>query len=517
MSFLIGVDIGTTGIKAGLFDEEGTLVADAYHETALHYPAPGAVEQDPEDFYVVSCRTIREAIDKAGVDPSAVAGIGFCGQMAGIIGIDRHYRAVTRYDSWLDGRCGKYVDSIRDKFEDEIIKTVGMPVTISHAPKMLWWKNERPNVFREIYKFIQPAGYVAGRLCGLKGDDAFIDYTYLHFSGVSDALSKTWSERLCRLLDLPIEKLPKIVKPWEIIGELTPDGAEDCGLVPGIPVVAGAGDQAAGYLGAGLVEPGLLVDVAGTAACLTCCVDRYEPDTENRTLLFPRGVQENLWFPHAYVAGGGLCLRWFRDEFALWEREEAKRLNSSVYGLLDEGADKVAPGSERLFFIPHLGGRAYPSNSAVRGQWFGLSWNHGRFHLYRAVLESIAYEYRYYLTIMQRLFPDIEFKEIRVIGGGSRSPLWNQIKADVLGIRYITLNREEVAVLGSALLAGFGAKVFINLNEKAMACIKPVREFIPHESVHYMYQKYADFYIQLTSATDPCYDKLDNLSEAGSE
>ena len=176
--------------------------------------------------------------------------------------------------------------------------------------------HERPDVFARICKFVQPGGYVAGRMAGLKGDEAFLDYTYLHFSGFADTEKATWSPELCGLFDVPMEKLPRIVAPWEIIGKVTPAVARECGLRAGTPIAAGAGDQTSCMLGAAMVEPGLIFDVAGTASVFAVCVDRFVPDLTYKTVFTARLVPSDQWYALAYVNGGGLNLRWFRDEWA---------------------------------------------------------------------------------------------------------------------------------------------------------------------------------------------------------
>ncbi|MFQ5835473.1 MAG: FGGY family carbohydrate kinase, partial [bacterium] len=182
-SYLIGVDIGTAGTKAAIFDTEGRMVADAYEESKLRYPKPGWVEQDQEDFYRSAANTIRRAINKSNIHPRDVAAIAFDGQMAGIGGIDFQWKPVTHYDSWLDTRCQPYIEFMKERSPDLVLKKTGSAPSYSHGPKILWWKNENKEVFHRISKFIVPAGYVAGKMVGLEGDDAFIDHTYLVFGG----------------------------------------------------------------------------------------------------------------------------------------------------------------------------------------------------------------------------------------------------------------------------------------------------------------------------------------------
>lgn len=509
-SYLIGVDLGTMGTKAAIFDTEGNLVALAFEESKLLYPKPGWVEQEPADFYLSSLRTIKECLEKSGVEPREVAALAFDGQMAGIGTIDAQWQTPTPYDSWLDTRCKPYIDRMREH-QDLIIEKSGGPPTYSHGPKILWWKHEEPEVFSRIHKFVVPGCYVAGRMAGLKGDDAFIDYTYIHFSCLSDTKEARWSEELCHLFNIPMEKLPRIVKPWEIIGQLTAEAAEGCGLLAGTPIAAGCGDQAAGMLGAAMVEAGMVFDVAGTASVFSICVDRYTPDLEHKTLFSGRLVPEDLWYALAYINGGGLNLRWFRDQLAKEEKAKAEREGGSAYAMLDAAAASVPPGSDSLLFLPHLGGRVTPSDPDLRGLWLGFTWSHRKEHLYRSLLEGIAYEYAYYLDIEKSLLSGLEFKEARVIGGGSRSDFWNQIKADVLGIPYVRLNREEYAVLGSAIVAGYAVGIFDDLKATAKGFVEPISRLEPRPEYHAYYRPLVDLYISLFDTLRPTYQDLTRL------
>ena len=512
-SYLIGVDIGTAGTKAAIFDEQGRMVADAYEESRLRYPRPGWVEQELDDFYRSVCKTIKEVVESSKISPQRIAAIAFDGQMAGMGGIDEHWRPVTRYDSWLDTRCEPYIALMKKRAEDLVLKRTGAAPSYNHGPKILWWKDEAPEIFKKIHKFVMPAGYVAGKMVGLKGDDAFIDHTYLVFGGFSDTEKMSWSGELCDIFEIPLAKLPRIVLPWDIVGRLTQKAAKDCGLVSGIPVAAGAGDQTAGFLGAGIVDAGRVVDVAGTASCFLSCVDRYRPDVENKTFICLRAVIPHLWYPLAYINGGGLCLRWFRDEFAKEEKLRADEEGKSAYSILNEEASRIPPGSDSLLFVPHLGGRVCPNDPNIRGVWFGFSWSHTKPHFYRAILEGIAYEYFYYFEILKKLFPTISFKEATVIGGGAKSLLWNQIKADVLGLTYTRVNREELAVLGSAIIAGYAVGLFDDLASTARRFVKTASRIEPRSKYHQYYNNYARAYVDLIKTQGALFSRLARISK----
>jgi xylulokinase len=509
---LIGVDLGTMGTKTAIFDSQGNLIAEAYEESRLHYPKPGWVEQNPDEIYASAVRTIRQCLEESGIEPGSVAGVAFDSQMAGIGSVDDEWDTPTVYDSWLDTRCGTYISRLKEH-EAQIIALTGGPPTFSHGAKILWWMHERPEAYERIAKFVVPGGYVAGRMAGLRGEQAFIDRTYLHFSCFSDTQAGEWSDELLGLCGVDKVKLPRIVDPWEIIGYVTEEVAAATGLKVGTPIAAGCGDQAAGMLGAAMVRPGLVFDVAGTASVFAVCLDRFVTDTEYKTLFTAALAIPGLYYALAYINGGGLNLRWFRDQLASYEKAEAEVAGENIYQNLDHMAAEVPPGSDKLLFLPHLGGRVCPSDPNIRGLYLGLNWSHTKPHLYRAMMEGVAYEYAYYLGIVRGLLPDLEVRETRVIGGGARSRLWNQIKADILGVPYVTLNREEFGVLGSAILAGYAVGVFDDLADTAQRLTQATDRVEPDRGNQKIYQPLVREYINLFDLTRPVFDALAAVPE----
>lgn len=512
-TYLIGIDLGTMGTKSAIIDAEGNLVAEAYEESKLYYPKPGWVEQEPDEIYGSALRTIKECMQKSGIDAGQVAGISFDGQMAGIGTVDADWGTPTQYDSWLDTRCRDYITSMK-AHQPRIISLTGGPPTISHGAKILWWMHDQPDVWTQIAKFVVPGAYVAGRMAGLRGEEGYMDHTYLHFTCFADAAIKHWSQELINLFELDQSKLPRIVAPWDVIGQVTPEAAAAAGLKAGIPIAAGCGDQAANMLGAAIVEPGLVFDVAGTASVFAVCMDQFATDEEHGTLFTAHAAIPNLYYSLAYINGGGLNLRWFRDELAGQENSEAKEAGESVYQFLDRMAAEVPPGSEKLIFQPHLGGRVCPSDANTRGAYVGLNWSHKKAHMYRAMLEGVGYEYAYYQRIAQGLLPQLDFRETRVIGGGARSQLWNQIKADILGVPYVNLNREEFGVLGSAILAGYAVGVFDDMAATAASFTRTTQRTEPDMKQHEFYKSFVAQYIDLFDALKPAFDTLADAPEA---
>ncbi|MGB7877077.1 MAG: FGGY family carbohydrate kinase [Anaerolineales bacterium] len=496
--YFIGVDLGTSGTKAALYQIDGKLIADASVEVPLFYPKPGVVEQENEDFYTSAAQTVRECLESSGVDPKDVAAIAFDSQMAGIGLVDEDFNPLARFDSWLDMRCRPYIEWMDKEAGNRVTQLTGCPPTCDHGPKMLWWKNEEPEIYRQTAKFVMPGTYVAGQLAGLKAEQAFIDHTYIHFSGFSDAQKGTWSNELCERFGLEIGKLPKIVDPCDVIGEVIESAGKEFGLVPGTLIAAGAGDTAANALGAGIVRPGMLFDVAGTASVLAGCTDDYVADDKNRALLTMRSVIPELWHPLAYIGGGGLALRWFRDQFFNTTHGKVLPDSDDLYSQMIALAATVAPGSEGLFFSPHLGGRICPSNPEMRGAWIGASWSHSQAHFARAILESIAYEYAYYLKILKELLPEFELLEARAVGGGARSDTWNQIKADVLNVPYQRLNGNEFGTWGAAMIAGKAAGLIDDLVTHAeQMAIGSGEACLPSAENHKMYVPLVERYIEM--------------------
>jgi len=482
-TYILGVDIGTQGTKACLFDRLGRTRASAFRKSRLHRPKPGVVEEDPEFQFKSVCHCIRTCVREAGVDSRLVAAVGIDGQMAGILGVGEDGRHVTPYDSWLDTRCAPYIAVMQKKAADEIIRKSGGPPSFNHGPKILWWKHEFPDTYRRIAAFVQPGGYAAMRLCALDVSQAFIDKTYLHLSGFADNPEGCWDKRLCRMFGVSRSKLPPIVDPHEVIGEIAPTTARRSGLAAGTPVVAGCGDTAASFLACAATRAGVSVDVAGTASVFAATTRQFKADTEHGVLGWSQSATPGLWHPYAYINGGGMNLEWFAGELAtLGKGRQAQTLD-----WLNRRAKRIDPQEDDPLFLPHLGGRVTPSQPNLRGSWSGLTWSHTAAHLYRAVLEGVALEYCVYRQALDTLNPEQRIREMRITGGGEKSALWNQIKADALGVRVVQVARQEGAPLGVALLAGYGVGLFSSLDAAA-------KEWIHMGNVIRPDRKRAEFY-----------------------
>lgn len=490
MACLIGCDLGTTSTKTGLFDEHGTLLASSVQEAPLIYGKDGSVIQDPYQMLDSVLKGIRDVLEQSQVPASEVLAVALDGQMAGIMGVSRDGEPATPYDSWLDIRSAPYADLMKQHDEELIIRRSGMAPSINFGPKILWWKQERPDVYKTIDRFTVPADWVAQKLAGLSGEETFIDPTYIHFSCFADLARNQWDEELIRMFSLEKEKFPRIVDPWTVVGRLGKEWAEKTGLLSGTPLAAGCGDQAANVLGAGVVEEGVAFDIAGTASCFCLNVKEYAPDVQHRTLLFPRSVLPDYFYPMAYINGGGMDLEWAKNQLF---QELAH--HPDAFTRITRLLEKNAPDPSKIVFIPHLRGRNCPTQPAMRGVFAGFSWDHTREHLFRAILEGIAYEYAFYLKIIKELIPAVTFQEVRVIGGGSKSAFWNQMKSSILGIPYAVLNRQECAIWGAALVAGYAVGAFPDLAAQSAGSVSMVERFMPDEELNQTYAPFLSFYL----------------------
>jgi xylulokinase len=402
--YLIGIDLGTQSTKSAIFDTEGNLVGESSKSVALHTPKPGWVEQDHEEIYQSAVSTVRRAVADSGIDPKDVKGISLDAQIPATVRIDEDWNALGPVESYLDTRTKAQRDDMMKNYGDLILDSNGIYPYV--APKLVWWKEEHTKEYERTYKALILNTYVGGRLAGLKGDEAYVDPTHMGVYGWSDIRTFSWSEGLASKLGIDIAKSPQPVLSTDIIGELTPQAAQESGLVPGIPIAAGLGDAVAGWLGIGAVEPGIMVDTSGTANHVGICADHYEPDLENGVLTYYPSAIPGQWFPVGYTAGTGRSHSWFIDELCLSENDR-NGVRDKIYASLEKAAESLPPGSEGLIFSPHFGSRVCPNQPSIRGFWLGLTWKHTRAHLYRSILESIAFEYYVYLKVARSLFPDL--------------------------------------------------------------------------------------------------------------
>jgi xylulokinase len=446
--YWIGIDIGTSRLKAGVIDETGRVRATRSIAIQSSFDGDGHAVQDLDQLIDSVHRIIRRVCDDAVIKPESVAALGFDGQMGGIIGVDHDFEPVTGLDLGLDLSAERLNEQVHREHADQLISiSCGSP---RNAPKIAWWKRTHPEVYARVRRFTSVAGYVAGVLTGLHGDDAYIDDTMIAYFGNENATARGWSEELTALWGIDEEKLPQIREPWELIGSLTARSARATGLREGTPIVAGAGDQPAAYFGGGFETPGTTVDVGGTTTLLSMCTDRFLPDEDTHSIMYIPAVSRDRYYAVWYINGGGMVIPWFGD--ILGDR--------SAIAALEDEVRAIEPGSEGLLFSPYFGGRQCPYARTYRGAWVGLGWGHTRAHMLRSIFESIAVQYADGFDTLERLYPGLVPSAVHSIGGATENRALLEIKASITGRSLLVHRGDEIAVRGSALLAAIGSGAF---------------------------------------------------------
>ena len=503
--YLIGLDIGSSFIKATMFDTRGQAVASGKQDNHPLHPRPGVSEYEGPTMLKATYAAVRSVVQDAGVSPGDVAAIGADGMVSGIIGLDEAGVAATPFSNTLDMRFAGHLNSVLGAMHEPIRRACGSgQPTI--GPKMMWFRDAFPDLYRRTAKFVTATGYVAGSMAGLTGTQAFIDQTHLWATGLADVQAGLWSDELCRRMGVAAGKLPRIVPPATVVGGVCAAAASATGLARGTPVIAGLADQSAGFIGAGVTRPGQMANVAGTYPVLTLCTDVFRPDMGEALTEILGSAIPGLYQPSSFMIGGGLTHHWFGQTFSGGTAQ-------SDYAQLDEQASRVPPGSEKLLFNPHVGGRACPTRTNYKGAWVGFTWSHRREHFYRALLESVAFDQYLALQAMRRTYPEMRPDEIVLFGGGARSVLWNQIKADVLGIPHVALARDDMSALGAALVAGTAVGIYDDLTAAAQALPRDATRFEPDPRRHEFYRSYAACYAALLNALDKPYDDLAALED----
>jgi xylulokinase len=439
---LVGLDVGTTGVKALAISPSGDVLARAEEEYPLSTPRPGWAEQDPDDWW----RAAEAALGALQVDETA--GIGLSGQMHGLVCLGEDDRPLRPAILWNDQRTAAECAEIEERvgLERLISLTGNRALTGFTAPKLLWLRNNEPEVYERVAHVLLPKDYVRLRLTGERAIDVADASGTLLF----DVAGRRWSEEVLAALELPAAWLARTLESPAVSGE-TRDG---------VPVAAGAGDQAAGALGVGVTAPGPLSVVIGTSGVVFAALPAFAADEEARVHVFCHAVP-GAWHAMGVMLSAAGSLRWFRDVFAPGESWEA----------LTAAAARWEPGAEGLVFLPYLSGERTPhADPDARGAFTGLSMRHDRGALARAVLEGVAYGLRDSLELLRDL--GVRPEVGRVSGGGARSDIWLSIIASVLDLPLEHTAVEEGAAYGAALLAGVAGGVFSDVHEAARACVR---------------------------------------------
>ncbi len=493
-TYLLGIDLGTTGVKSLLIQDTGGIVAAATQEYPLSTPRPNWSEQSPEAWWRATSRSIKEVLQKSGIDAGRVAALAISGQMHGAVLLDAAGKVLRPAILWNDGRSGAQCAEITERAGGPaaLLEMVSNPALAGFtAPKLLWVRQNEPQVFAKVQTVLLPKDYINYRLTGVLATEVSDASGTLLF----DVRRRQWSDDLLRALELPEHIVPRCYESVEVIGTVSKAAARACGLKAGLPVVAGGADNACAAVGAGVVAPGQALSSIGTSGTIVAPTTSGEPTPQGRAHVFCHAVPGAYYVMGVMLSAGG-ALRWYRDTLGQEEVSRAAAEGVDPYETLTRAAATVAPGCEGLLFLPYLAGERTPHGDPnARGVFFGLSLRHTKAHLSRAVLEGVTFGLRDSVEIVRGL--GLPVQRLRATGGGARSAMWRQMQADVFGAEVATVNTTEGPAYGAALLAGAGAGVFPSVEAAVSRTVREVYTAEPDGKAAAIYARYYALYTQL--------------------
>jgi xylulokinase len=483
---LLGIDIGTGGTRAVLIDETGRVIGSA---TAEHQPisAPhrGWAEQAPDDWWAAACKAVPQCLANAKATVDEVESVGLTGQMHGLVMLDADGKVLRPALIWCDQRTEEECREITEKIgAKRLIELTANPALTGFTLPKIWWvQKHEPEIWKRVKKIMLPKDYVRFRLTGAHA----IDVADASGTLILDVVNRRWSKEMMAASNLSEEMLPKVLESQEISGKISEAGAKASGLKAGIPVVAGAGDQAAGAVGMGIVRPGAVSATIGTSGVVFAATASPEFDPKGRIHTFCHAAPKR-WHVMGVTQAAGFSLRWFRDQFGAGGDS-----SRDPYDRLMDEASHAPAGSDGVLWAPYLMGERTPHlDPNARGALVGLSSTHTRAHVVRAILEGVAYSLRDTLTI----FADLKLptESIRLGGGGARGGLWRQIQADVYGMPVDIVEAEQGPAYGAALLAGVGVGVWSSVDEACDTAVRVATRVQPNSaSAAVMNKQYAAY------------------------
>jgi len=496
---ILSVDLGTTAIKTALFGTNGKLISKSTQEYKLIIPSALAVEQEVSVYWDSLKKGIRIVLEKSAISPVDICCVGISAQGETLIPVDKDGTPVRRAIVWMDNRAHEEAEILSERFsQQELYQKTGQVEMVATWPaaKILWMKRHEPEVFKNTAKFLLIEDWLIHKLTGVYVAEGSL----LCSTAYWNIRSKQWWQEMLDFLGINREMLPEIREPGEAIGPIKEVIAQELGLSSNTMVATGGLDQACGAIGVGNIRPGVISENIGAALAMCAVVDKPFMDPNNRIPCFYY-VLPGMYMAHSFTTGG-MVLRWFRDEFCREERLIAQRTGEEAYDLLTQKAAQIAPGSEGLLVLPHFQGAGPPeSNAKARGVMYGLTLRHTKAHVIRAIMESLGFAIRRLIDAFEDL--GIKVSEIRSLGGGAKSELWLQIKADITGRPVITTtDPEDAGCLGAAVLAGVATGVWESVEQavEQAVILKPeaVRPCPSHASTYNQaYSAYVQLYTDL--------------------
>jgi xylulokinase len=497
--FVLGIDVGTGGTRALIIDEKGRVVSSATEEhEPFASPQIGWAEQQPEDWWRACGIAVRKALAGAKLSGEHIACVGFSGQMHGAVMLDQADRVVRPALIWCDVRTEKQcIDFTKKVGAERLIQLTCNPALPNFTlTKFLWVRENEPQNWSRVRSVMLPKDYVRFRLTGIRA----IDVADASGTLLLDVANRRWSDKILEAAEIDSSLLPALYESPDVCAQVSAQGAAETGLKAGTPVVAGAGDQAAGATGMGIVTPGAVSATIGTSGVVFAATDHPALDAKGRLHTFCHAIP-GRWHVMGVTQAAGLSLRWFRDRFGAGADD-----GRDPYERLTSDAARVAPGSDGLLWAPYLMGERTPHlDPNARGALIGLTASHTRDHIVRSILEGVAFSLRDSFTLFAEM--GVPVKSIRLGGGGARSSLWRQIQADVYGHEVEIVEAEEGAAYGAAILAGVGAKIWSSVDDACNTAVRVAQRVAPKpEVVKQMSATYAAYRRMYPAIRSVCSD-----------
>jgi sugar (pentulose or hexulose) kinase len=501
MGLLLGLDIGTTSVKAGIFDLSGECLSVHSQDYRLETPGPDLVQLEPDQYWKASCEVIQQATADVGGSADSILAMSVSSQGETTICVDGEGNPLYPALVWLDNRAKAESVALELALGREAYRRTGIPAITPTwtACKIAWIRNHEPAVFAETSKFLLVQNLVVHHLTDVFVTDGGVACTTL----LLDINAHSWWGGALEAIELSPERLPELRRVGEVAGRLTARAAELTGLSAGLPVVLGGMDQIAGAVGAGNIRPEVVSESTGGALTIQATVDRPDIDPRGKIPIYLHALPGKFLFDPVCDTGG-MALRWFRDVFCEPEIERAIDLGQDAYELIDEMAASAPSACDGLIMLPHLTGAFSPEYiPQARGVFYGFTLGHTRAHFARAVLEAVAFMLRRNLELIQAA--GIEVREVRATGGGAKSRLWRRIKADVCNIPVTTLRCSDTALLGDAMLAAVAVGEFDSLAAAADSMVELGDRTDPRPTEHAIYQTAFEKYTELFDALSPVF------------
>ncbi|WP_417093255.1 xylulokinase [Intestinimonas timonensis] len=471
---LVGIDMGTTALKIAAFDTAGKLLGSATLEYTLYTPQSYFVESDPAVYMDAIEKGFAKLAEK-GVPIKDVVALGFSSQSETMFFVDENCKPLRNSISWMDNRAVEQSQRLEKKYGNELCyKHTGQVSWGANWPatKALWVKENEPEVWAKTKKILLIEDFIIYQLTGRYVADCAMLTSTLYW----DITTKKYWKLMLDELELTEDYFPEILEPGELVGKILPDMAEKLGLSPDTQICTGAMDNAIGALGVGAYRPGVFSESIGSTLAVCVPTDKvvYDPNQQMPVHYY---TMKDTYMMHTFTSGG-ICMRWFRDKFCQMEKAMAEQLGEDDYNLLTKQAENIPAGSDGLSFLPHLSGSLAPDvNPHATGIFMGITLMHTKGHFIRAIMESLGYLVRRNIDALEAM--GLHIDEIRAFGGGSKSPLWNQINADILQRTICVTSSKEAACLGAAILAGYAVGIFDSIEKACDSMVEVIARYEP--------------------------------------